>query len=115
MIWLNIEHHIVTSTTKPIKLPPYRVPQAYQVMVRQEIKEMLNQGIIEPSVSEWDSPIVPNLKKDGSFRVCVDYWHLTAISKTISYPMLRIDDLLNQLGQAHFYQLSTSLADTGKY
>ena len=42
-----IEHHIVTSTTKPIKLPPCRVPQAYQVMVRQEMKEMLNQGIIK--------------------------------------------------------------------
>ena len=58
-----IEHHIVTNTTKPIKLPPYRVPQAYQEMVRQEIKEMLNQGIIEPSVIEWASPIVPILKK----------------------------------------------------
>ena len=60
-----IKHHIVTSTKKPIKLPPYRVPQAYQVMVRQKIKEMLNQGIIEPSVSKWASPIVPILKKMG--------------------------------------------------
>ena len=34
-----IEHHIMTSTTKPIKLPPYRVPQAYQIMVRQESKK----------------------------------------------------------------------------
>ena len=48
-----IEHHILTGTTKPIKLPSYRVSQAYQIMVRQEIKEMLDKGIIEPSVSEW--------------------------------------------------------------
>ena len=53
-----IEHHIETDHTKPIKLPPYRVPQAFQAMVRQELKEMLNQGIIEPSVSEWAAPIV---------------------------------------------------------
>ena len=97
-----IEHNIVTSTTKPIKLPPYRVPQAYQTMVMQEIKEMLNQGIIEPSVSEWASPIVPILKKDGSLRLCVDYRCLNAISQTNAYPMPRIDDLLDRLGQAHF-------------
>ena len=110
-----IEHHIVTSTTKPIKLPPYRVPQAYQIMVRQEIQEMLNQGIIEPSVSEWASPIVPILKKDGSLRLCVDYRCLNAISQTNAYPMPRIDDLLDQLEQAHFCQLLISLTDTGKY
>ena len=97
-----IEHHIVTNTTKPIKLPPYRVPQAYQIMIRQEIQEMLNQGIIEPSVSEWASPIVPILKKDGSLRLCVDYRRLNAISQTNAYPMPRIEDLLDQLGQAYF-------------
>ena len=97
-----IEHNIVTSTTKPIKLPPYRVPQAYQTMVMQEIKKMLNQGIIEPSVSEWALPIVPILKKDGSLRLCVDYRCLNAISETNAYLMPRIDDLLDRLGQAHF-------------
>ena len=52
-----IEHHIHTRDTKPIKLPPYRVPQALQAMVKQEIKDMLDQGIVEPSVSEWAAPI----------------------------------------------------------
>ena len=60
-----IEHKIVTSTAKPIKLTPYRTPLAYQTMAMQEIKEMLSQGIIEPSVSKWASPIVPILKKMG--------------------------------------------------
>ena len=66
----------MTSTAKPIKLPPYRVPQAYQTMVMQEIKKMLSQGIIEPSVSEWASSIVPILTKDGSLRLYVDYRRL---------------------------------------
>ena len=96
-----IEHKIETSTTKPIKLPPYRVPQAYQTMVRQEIKEMLNQGIIEPLVSEWALPIVLILKKDESLRLCVHYRHLNAILQTNAYPMPRIDDLLDHLGQAN--------------
>ena len=60
-----IEHHIETRDTKPIKIPPYRVPQAFQAMVRQELKEMLNHGIIEPSVSEWAAPIVPIVKRMG--------------------------------------------------
>ena len=60
-----IEQHIETGHTKPIKLPTYRVPQAFQAMVRQELKEMLNQGIIEPSVSEWAAPIVPIVKRMG--------------------------------------------------
>ena len=110
-----MEHYIVTSTAKPIKLPPYRVPQAYQTMVMQEIKEMLSQGIIEPSVSEWALPIVPILKKDGSLRLCVDYRCLNAISQTNAYLLPRIDDLLDRLGQAHFCQPLTSLEDTGKY
>ena len=97
-----IEHNIVTSTAKPIKLPQYRVPQAYQMMFMQEIKEMLSQGIIEPSVSKWASPIVPILKRDGSLRLCVDYRCLNAISQTNAYLMPRIGDLLDHLGQAHF-------------
>ena len=97
-----IEHHIQTGDTKPIKLPPYRVPQALQAMVRQEIKDMLDLGIIEPSVSEWAAPIVPILKKDGSLRLCVDYRRLNAISQNNAYPMPRIDDLIDQLGRAQF-------------
>ena len=71
-------------------------------MVKQELKEMLDQGIIEPSVSEWAAPIVPIAKKDGSHRLCVDYQHLNAISQTNVYPMPRIDDLIDQLRQAQF-------------
>ena len=97
-----IEHHIQTGDAKPIKLPPYRVPQALQAMVKQEIKDMLDLGIIEPSVSEWAQPIVPILKKDGSLRLCVDYRRLNVISKNNAYPMPRIDDLIDQLGQAQF-------------
>ena len=97
-----IEHHIETGHTKPIKLPPYRVPQAFQAIVRQELKEMLKQGIIEPSVSEWAAPIVPIVIKDGSLRLCVDYWHLNATSQTNTYPMPRIDELIDQLGHAQF-------------
>ena len=55
-----------------IKQPPYRIPYAYREEVKQELKEMLNAGIIEESNSEWASPIVLVRKKDKSLRLCVD-------------------------------------------
>ena len=46
------EHNIETGTANPIRLPPYRLPHAYQETVRKELREMEESGVIEPSVSE---------------------------------------------------------------
>ena len=53
------EHEIITGTAKPIRLPPYRLPQAYRSQVQKELQEMQDEGIIEPSSSEWAAPIIP--------------------------------------------------------
>ena len=54
------------STTR---LPPYRVPYAYRAEVQQELRHMLETGIIQPSKSEWASPLVIVKKNDGSLRL----------------------------------------------
>ena len=96
------EHKIDTGTARPVRLPPYRLPQAYRSTVQGEIQEMLREGIIEPSSSEWAAPIVLVKKKDSSLRLCVDYRRLNSVSKTDAYPMPRIDDMIDQLGSASF-------------
>ena len=97
-----IEHRIVMTDVKPVRLPPYRLPQAYRETVREELQQMEEAGIIERSSSEWSAPIVLVKKKDGALRMCVDYRRLNAQSRADAYPMPRIDDLLDRLGSAKF-------------
>ena len=63
------EHRIETGTACPVKLPPYRIPHAYRGAVEKVIQEMLEEGVIEPSMSEWCSPIVPVKKKGWLFSL----------------------------------------------
>ena len=59
-------HTIHTSSACPVRLPPYRIPQAYREAVTKELKEMEEDGVIEASGSEWAAPIVVVKKKDGN-------------------------------------------------
>ena len=63
---------------------------------------MEKHGIIEKFSSDWSSPIVLVKKKDGTLRFCIDFRRLNSVSKTDAYPMPRVDDLLDELGQARF-------------
>ena len=96
-----MEHHIDTETANPVCLPPYGLPHAYHETVQHELKEMLEDGIIDKSCSEWAAPIVL-VKKDGSLRMCMDYRRLNSVSREDAYPMPRIDDLIDKLGNAKF-------------
>ena len=95
-------HNIVTTTTKPVRLPPYRLPHAFRETVRKEIDELLEKGITEPSNSDWSAPIVLVQKKDGTLRLCVDYRRLNSVSEMDAYSMPRVDELIDQLGDAKY-------------
>ncbi len=96
------EHRIETGTAHPVRLTPYRLPHAYREPVREELREALEHGIIEPSSSE---SIAIVKKKDGALRLCVDYRRLNGVSPSDAYPMPRIDDLIDQLGKAKYISL----------
>ena len=63
---------------------------------------MLSQRVIVPSKSPWASPIVLAPKKDGSYRLCIDYRKLNEVTVRDAYPIPRIDDTFDALHNAHF-------------
>ena len=63
---------------------------------------MLGHGIIEPSTSDWASPIVTVRKKDTSIRICVDYRRLNSYTKVDAYPMPKVDDLVDRVSGASY-------------
>lgn len=96
------EHHISTGDASPIRIPPYRLPHALTDQVKQELEEMLAHGVIEHSRSGWVFPLVPVRKKDSSIRLCMDYRKLNSLSKVDPYPMTRVDELIDRVGESPF-------------
>ncbi|XP_065416479.1 uncharacterized protein LOC135974099 [Chrysemys picta bellii] len=86
---------VVRETTRPL---PYRMREA----VEEEVRAMLALGVIEPSQSEWRSPVVLVPKPDGTRRFCIDFRRVNAISHFDAYPMPRVDELLGRLGEAQY-------------
>ena len=67
------------------------------------LDKMQNRGIIEPANGPWAAPIVLVKKKDGSWRLCVDYRRLNSLTKKDAYPLPRIDDTLDALSGACWF------------
>ena len=85
---------------KPVYQPPYRAGHRARGIEKAEIGRMLQEGVIEPASSEWASPVVLVPKKDGSLRFCVDYRRLNKLTRRDSYPIPRMDECIDSLGDA---------------
>ena len=82
---------------------PYRVPPREDATIRQTLEYLEEHGLVTPSHSEYAAPVVLAPKPDGSWRFCVDYRRLNAISGDDKYPIPRIDDCLDRLGKARYF------------
>jgi hypothetical protein len=62
-----------------------------------KLKELLELGLIRPNVSPWGAPVIFIRKKDGSWRLCIDYRQLNKARIKNQYMLPRIDDLFDQM------------------
>jgi hypothetical protein len=82
---------------EPISKNPYRMTAPELCELQMQLKELLDLGLIRPSVSPWGALVIFVKKKDGSLRLCIDYRDLNHATVKNRYPMSRIDDLFNQM------------------
>ncbi|GJU10607.1 hypothetical protein Tco_1133003 [Tanacetum coccineum] len=84
---------------------PYRLTPSELQELSTQLQELSNKGFIRPSSSPWGAPVLFVKKKDGSFRMCIDYRELNKLTVKNQYPLLRIDDLFDQLQGSRVYSI----------
>ena len=100
----EVQHQIeIELGSKPPYRPPYRLGPAEQDELEEQIKDLLAQGFIRPSCSPYGAPVLFVPKKDGRWRMCIDYRALNKQTIKDRYPLPRIDLLLDRLGQARVF------------
>lgn len=98
----KIEMFIDTGDSRPFKQKQYPLSPHLSKILNDEIDDMLNLKVIEPSNSPWSSPLMMVKKSSGEYRVCFDGRKLNSITKHDAYPLPRIDSILNNLRDAKY-------------
>ncbi|KAJ0590440.1 putative nucleotidyltransferase, Ribonuclease H [Helianthus annuus] len=87
----------------PVAKAPYRLAPSEMQELSTQLQELLDKGFIRPSFLPWGAPALFVKKKDGSFRMCIDYRELNKLTIKNRYPLPRINDLFDQLQGSSFY------------
>lgn len=98
----RVTHVIDTGDARAIKQRYYPISPARQKLVDEELDKMLKLGVIEPSHSEWSSPIILLDKPDGSKRFCVDFRKVNLVTKKDAYPLPHVTSILDRLRDARY-------------
>nr|GFA36664.1 putative reverse transcriptase domain-containing protein [Tanacetum cinerariifolium] len=104
----------------PVARAPYRLAPSEMKELSDQLQELSDKGFIRPSSSPWGAPVLFVKKKDGSFRICIDYRELNKLTVKNRYPLLRIDDSFDQLQGSSIYskidlRLSSVMSSGSRY
>lgn len=105
-----IEHIIeLIQGAKPIVEPMRRRPRPHAIETAKQVKNMLDQGVIEPSTSAWDSEYVLVRKELGEWRLCVDHRKLNAVTKKCMFPLPNFATCLESVaGKKYFSRIAAA-------
>ncbi|GKA80428.1 hypothetical protein Tco_0787024 [Tanacetum coccineum] len=87
----------------PVARAPYRLSPSEMKELSEQLQELFDKGFIRPSSSPWGALILFVKKKDGSFRMCINYRELNKLMVKNRYPLPRIDDMFDQLQGSSVY------------
>ncbi|GJT04565.1 putative reverse transcriptase domain-containing protein [Tanacetum coccineum] len=89
--------------TAPVARAPYRLAPSEMKELSEQLKELSDKGFIRPSSLPWGALVLFVKKRDGLFRMCIDYQELNKLTVKNRYPLPRIDDLFDQLQGSSVY------------
>ena len=98
-----VEHTIDTGSYRPIRQTLRRHPRAHLDEIDRQVEELRQNDFVEPAAGPWASNVVLVKKKDGSYRLCVDYRQLNFITYKDSYPLPHIDTCLTSMNGAVWF------------
>ena len=98
----KIYHDVIVEDSKPIKQHPYRMNPLKPKYLQDEVKYLLENDFIEPSQSNYSSPCILVPKSNGTYRMCTDYRKVNSVTKTDSFPIPRIDDCIDKVGNSKY-------------
>ena len=93
-------HRIDTGDAAPVQQRPYRASPEAKGIISEKVQEMLEHNIIEPSQSEWHSPVVLVQKKNKEYRFAVDFRRVNSLVQKKIYPLPKMEDIFDTLGEA---------------
>jgi hypothetical protein len=101
---IDIEFSIeLAAGAVSVSITPYRMGTPNLVQLTLQLKEMMDKGYIQPSVSPWGAPTIFVKNKDDTLRLGIDNRKLNNMTIKNKYPLLRIDDLFEQVRGATIF------------
>ncbi|GJU02610.1 putative reverse transcriptase domain-containing protein [Tanacetum coccineum] len=97
VVHIPIDGETLIIQAAPVARAPYRLDPSEMQELSNQLQELADRGFIRPSTSPCGAPVLFVKKKDGSFRMCIDYRELNKLTVKNRYPLPKIDDLFDQL------------------
>lgn len=93
----------------PVYVKNYRLPQSHREEINKQVKKLIDDELIEPSFSEFNSPLIlvpkPTLNGEKRWRMCVDYRLVNKKLVADKFPLPRVDEILDSLGRARYFSV----------